>query len=55
MRGIKKLAMYSREVVVLKGSKLDLRAPELKQEFQTLPPSSDGNDGKHGVNGAIGK
>ena len=55
MRGIKKLSMYSREVVFLKGSTLNLRAPELKQEFQTLPPSSDGDDGKHGVNGAIGR
>ena len=55
MRGIKKLTMYSREVAFLKDSQLDLRAPDLRQNFDTLPPSSDGDDGKHGVHGPIGR
>ena len=55
MGGIKKLAMYSREVFFLDKSKLDLRAPDLTQKFQKLPPSSDGVDGMHGVPGPLGK
>lgn len=57
MRGIKKMTMYSREVFFLKGSLLDLRAPDLTQEFPKLTPSfnCDGDDGKHGVHGPIGR
>ena len=55
MAGIKKLTMYSREVVFLDKSQLDLRAPELKQNFEKLPPSSDGDDGMHGGPGTLGR
>jgi len=55
MAGIKKLTMYSRGVFFLDKSNLDLRAPDLTQKFQKLPPSSDGADGMHGVPGSLGK
>lgn len=55
MRGTKKLTMFSRKLSFVKGSQLDLRAPDLSQSFGILAPSTDGNDGKYGVDGAIGK
>ena len=55
MRGTKKLTMFSRKLSFLKGSKLDLRAPDLLQTFDKLEPGADGKDGNHGVNGTIGK
>lgn len=56
MRGIRKLAMFSRKLSFLKGSKLDLRAPALSQNLNTPPvPGTDGQDGKHGVDGPTGK
>ena len=55
MRGINRLTMFTRKVVFVKGSRLDLRAPSLSQTFKkTPPPCTDGDDGKHGVNGPIG-
>ncbi|KAL9982962.1 hypothetical protein ACROYT_G005077 [Oculina patagonica] len=53
MRGIRKLTIYSRKVSFVKDSQLDLRAPDLSQSLPTLPPSTDGNGGKHGVHGPI--
>ncbi|RMX38125.1 hypothetical protein pdam_00003073, partial [Pocillopora damicornis] len=53
MRGTKKLTMFSRKLSFLKGSKLDLRAPDLLQTFDKLEPGADGKDGNHGVNGTI--
>ena len=56
MRGIKKLTMFSRKVSFVKGSKLDLRAPDLSQNLGTpLTPGTDGNDGKHGGHGPTGR
>ncbi len=55
MRGIRKVAIYSRKVSFVKDSQLDLRAPDLSQRFLTLLPSTDGHDGKHGVHGPIGR
>ena len=55
MRGTKKLTMFSRKLSFLKGSKLDLRAPDLLQTFDKLEPGADGKDGNHGLNGTIGK
>ncbi len=56
MRGIKKLTVYSRQVVAMANSRLDLSAPsQLKQEFKSLVSGYDGEDGKHGVPGAIGR
>lgn len=55
MRGIKKLTMYSRELVFVNESLLDLRAPDLSQTLPTLAAGADGDDGKHGANGPSGK
>lgn len=56
MRGIRKLTMFSRKLSFLKDSKLDLRAPALSQNLNTPPaPGTDGDDGKHGVDGPTGK
>lgn len=54
MHGIKKLTMYSRKVAFVEESRLDLSAPSMSQSFQTLEPSTDGDDGKHGVDGPTG-
>lgn len=54
MRGMKKMTMYSREIVFFKESKLDLGAPKLSQKILKLDPGEDGSDGKHGVHGTIG-
>ena len=55
MRGTKKLTMFSRKLSFVKGSRLDLRAPDRPQNFKNLEPGADGRDGNHGVNGTIGK
>ena len=55
MRGTKKLTMFSRKLSFVKGSRLDLRAPDRPQNFKNLEPGVDGKDGNHGVNGTIGK
>ena len=55
MRGTKKLTMFSRKLSFVKGSRLDLRAPDRPQNFKNLEPGADGKDGNHGVNGTIGK
>ena len=55
MRGIKKLTVFSRKVTSMQGSRLDLSAPVLTQSFQSLPPSSDGADGRDGVPGPTGR
>ena len=55
MRGTKKLTMFSRNLSFVKGSRLDLRAPDRPQNFKNLEPGADGKDGNHGVNGTIGK
>ena len=55
MRGIKKLAVYSREMAFVNESLLDLRAPDLSQTLPTLAAGADGDDGKHGVHGPSGK
>ena len=55
MHGIKKLTMYSREVSFVNESQLDLRAPDLNQALPTLAAGANGHDGKHGVDGPIGR
>ena len=55
MRGTKKLTMFSRNLSFVKGSRLDLRAPDRPQNFKNLEPGADGKDGNHGLNGTIGK
>ena len=55
LRGIKRLTIFSRKMVFSKDSQLDLRAPKLVQNFNILPPGSDGDDGKHGVHGPTGE
>ena len=55
MRGIRKLTMFSRKLVFTNGSQLDLRAPDLRQNFPTLSLGEDGDDGKHGEDGPQGK
>ena len=42
-------------MIFSKGSRLDLRAPNLAQNFNNLSPGSDGDDGKHGVHGPTGE
>lgn len=54
MHGLKNLTMYSRKVSFARESQLDLRAPELLQNFKTLSAGGDGGDGKHGVHGPTG-
>ena len=54
MRGIKKLTVYSRKVVSGKDSKLDVRAPTLRQEFSDLAPGTPGVRGESGVAGPKG-
>lgn len=51
LRGMKRLTIFSREVIFTKDSRLDLRAPDLEQNLNILSPGSDGDDGKHGVHG----
>ncbi|CAH3128096.1 unnamed protein product, partial [Pocillopora meandrina] len=51
LRGIKRLTILSRKVIFSKDSRLDLRAPNLVQNFNNLSPGSDGDDGEHGVHG----
>ncbi|XP_066026371.1 uncharacterized protein [Pocillopora verrucosa] len=51
LRGTKKLTIFSRKVVFLKDSQLNLRAPNLVQNLNILSPGTDGDDGKHGVHG----
>ncbi|XP_027053468.1 uncharacterized protein LOC113680633 [Pocillopora damicornis] len=53
MRGTKKLTMFSRKLSFVKGSRLDLRAPDRPQNFKNLEPGADGKDGNHGANGTI--
>lgn len=56
MCGVRKLTMFSRKLSFLKDSKLDLRAPAMSQDLDTPPaPGTDGDDGKHGVDGPTGK
>ena len=55
LRGIKNLTIFSREVIFTEDSRLDLRAPDLHQHLNILPPGSDGDDGKHGVHGPTGE
>ncbi len=55
MRGIRKLTMYSREVSFVNESQLDLRAPDLSQVPPNLAAGENGDDGKHGVDGPIGR
>ena len=55
MRGTKRLTMFSRRMSFMKGSRLDLRAPDLTQSFKALSAGNDGDDGKHGVHGPTGK
>ena len=52
---MKRLTIFSREVIFTKDSRLDLRAPDLKQNLNILSPGSDGDDGKHGVHGPTGE
>ena len=54
MRGIKKLTVYSRKVVSGKDSKLDVRAPTLRQIFSDLAPGTPGVRGESGVAGPKG-
>ena len=54
MRGIKKLTVYSRKVVSEKDSQLDVRAPTLRQEFESLAPGAPGVPGLNGVPGPKG-
>ena len=54
MRGIKKLTVYSRKVVSGKDSKLDVRAPTLRQVFSDLAPGTSGVRGESGVAGPKG-
>ena len=54
MRGIKKLTVYSRKIVSGKDSKLDVRAPTLRQVFSDLAPSTPGVRGESGVAGPKG-
>ncbi|KAJ7376174.1 hypothetical protein OS493_036288 [Desmophyllum pertusum] len=52
MPGMKRMTLFSRKVAFVKGSKLDLTSPSLKQQFDALPsPGDDGASGKHGVQG----
>ncbi|XP_078356298.1 uncharacterized protein LOC144642898 isoform X2 [Oculina patagonica] len=53
MRGIKKLTMFTRKVIFMKGSQLDLSAPSLSQKFNKLQPGADGGNGRHGADGPI--
>lgn len=46
--------MYSRKASFARESRLDLRAPDLLQDFKTLSAGEDGDDGKHGVHGPVG-
>ena len=55
LRGTKKLTIFSRKVVFLKDSQLNLRAPNLVQNLNILSPGTDGDDGKHGVHGPTGE
>ena len=55
MRGIKALTMYTREVSFVTESQLDLRAPDLTQDFDTIGAGEDGDDGKHGADGPVGR
>ena len=52
---MKRLTIFSREVIFTKDSRLDLRAPDLEQNLNILSPGSDGDDGKHGVHGPAGE
>ena len=54
MKGIKKLAIFSRRLAFVKGSQLDLSAPNLSQRFGNLPAGANGLNGKHGANGPTG-
>ncbi|XP_078357256.1 uncharacterized protein LOC144642139 [Oculina patagonica] len=52
IKGIKKLTILSRRVVFVKGSQLDLSAPNLSQRFAgNLPAGANGGNGKQGANG----
>ena len=42
-------------MIFSKDSRLDLRAPNLVQNFTNLSPGSDGDDGEHGVHGPTGE
>ena len=42
-------------MIFSKDSRLDLRAPNLVQNFKNLSPGSDGDDGEHGVHGPTGE
>ncbi|KAJ7388769.1 hypothetical protein OS493_035734 [Desmophyllum pertusum] len=53
MRGMKKLTVFSRKVISKKGSRLDLRAPTLKQNWNFPSLGKDGVGGMHGVPGPI--
>lgn len=56
MRGMKKLAIFSRKIAFVKESQLDLSAPTLTQSFSgNLPAGAHGSDGKHGANGPTGR
>lgn len=56
MRGMKKLNIFSRKIAFVKGSRLDLSAPNLSQKFSgNLPAGASGGNGKHGANGPIGR
>ena len=55
LRGIYRLRINSRKVIFVKGGRLDLRAPRLSQPFLTLQPGADGDDGKDGIAGPLGR
>ena len=42
-------------MIFSKDSRLDLRAPNLAQNFNNLSPGSDGDDGEHGIHGPTGE
>ena len=55
MQGMKRMTVFSRKIAFVKGSKLYLKSPRLKQKFDALSLGDDGASGKHGVPGTVGR